>query len=66
MKSLSFNSIKLSVVTKLETSSRHKRTKIEYNEGTGSDGKLMSLNIFKILYPKTIMDNLARYNKQIM
>ena len=50
MKSLTFNSIKLLIVTKLESSSGYKRTKIAYKIETGSDKDLMPFRIFRIYF----------------
>ena len=48
------------IVTKLETSSRQNRTKIESEVGTGSDGNLMPLDNFKTLFPKATIQQLAK------
>ena len=46
------------IITKLDTSSRHKRYKMVYRIDTGNDGDLMPLIIFKILFPSMKKDQL--------
>ena len=53
-----YNSILSVIITRLETSSNHKRGKITYRIDTGNDGTVMPLNIFKILFPNTAIDQL--------
>ena len=55
VESLTFNTIILFIVTKLDTSSTQKRAKKDYKIDTGSDGSLIPLNIFKILFPRSII-----------
>ena len=53
----SFNSICCIIETKLKTSSSQKATVLQYKVDTGSNGKLMSVNMFKVLYQKTTMNS---------
>ena len=53
VKYFNFNSICSTVVTKLKTSSNQKNpTMLEYKVDAGSDGNLMLVNIFKVLFQK--------------
>ena len=59
--SLSFNSIKSTIITKSETSSRHKRAKMKNKVDTVSDVNLMPIGIFKVLFLKATMEQLGKH-----
>ena len=61
IKSLSFNSIGSNIITNTETSNRWKRGQNKYKVDTLSDGNLMPLNIFKILFFKVKTRQLAKH-----
>ena len=52
------------IVAKLETRSSIESTTLEYKIDTGSSGNLMLANIFKILFPKTVIVEQARYKNK--
>ena len=62
VKSFHFNSINSIKATKLKTSSR-KTAMLEYHI-TGSNGILMPVSMFKILFPKTSMAELPWYKNE--
>ena len=49
-----------SIITKLEAWRRQKRAKIKYKVDVGSDGNLVPLDIFKILFPMLTMEHLTK------
>ena len=49
------------IVTKPGINSKQNRSNIECNINPGSNGSLMPLNIFKILYPGATMEQLAKH-----
>ena len=60
IKSVNFNNIKV----KLETSSSQKITILEYEVDIGFGGKQMPVNMFKIVFPKTLMREPANYENK--
>ena len=46
---------------KMETSSRHKGTEIEYKVDTGNDINLMPVTTFKSLFPRATVEQLAKF-----
>ena len=44
------------IIAKLERGNRQKRANIEYKVDMGSDGNLLPLGVFKILFPKATLE----------
>ena len=62
---LGFIFITCSIITKLEASNSQKNTKykkFKYKVDTGTDGSLITLKIFKILFSKATLEQLAKMN----
>ena len=62
VRSLKFDDIRSVMVSKLDIKSRQKINKIVHKMNTSSNGNLMPLNNFKVLFPKatTVMYHSAR------
>ena len=55
------------IVTNVDTSSRQKKTKIEYKVDAGTDSSLMPLNVFEILFPIATVEQLIKHkDKSVM
>ena len=58
-KYLNLYNVKSVIFTKLELSTSRKRAQIAYNIDTGSDGNLMTVKVFRILFPKSTIAKLC-------
>ena len=61
IKSFNFSSIQSVILAKLENSSSQKSSILKYKGGTGSNGNLIPVNMFKVLFLETAMAELAKY-----
>ena len=66
-KSLMFHSMKLIIITYLESNTSQNRVKFANKKDTDSDGNLRPFQVFKILFPRSTMAELhTTINRSIM
>ena len=56
-----FHSVRSVLITKLRTRTGQNAAKPDYKINTGSDGNLISINIFRMLFPRMPIAKLNKY-----